>query len=160
MSEKKELPVFNVVLISGFRSKNFPWHLHDFNKHLFGKNRWLAIVTVGAYLGAMTVVTSSVTSLLTPINIILHEGLTACELDFSANASECLQWFSDTDGLVNNGTCGWQVRAQYNHTYMVYYMTYLHTQKFEDLTYNICLGQRQMLDALEAGQGQVSSNED
>ena len=110
-SERKVLKVFQVVLLAGFRRKSFPLGLQDLKK-LTGRKRWSAVGAVCAYLGAMAVVTSGVSSLLTPVNVILQELVTASsnELDFAADAPECIQWISSTDLQVINGTCGYQVR--------------------------------------------------
>jgi len=113
------ITVFEISLISAFRNQIWPWEMQDHKYLLIGK-RWLAAVFAGVCIAAFALVPSGTTGLITPVPFKQTWPLYGTELDFSSNATDCLDWFSDNW----SDNCDWKVSRSppnacfSNHTYL------------------------------------------
>ena len=94
-TDKNQVTVFHVSLLSAFRNQSWPWGIKD-HKYLLLRNRWLSVVLAGGCIAAFAMVPSGTTSLITPVSFHRTWNLTGTELDSSSNA-DCVQWFIEND---------------------------------------------------------------
>ena len=106
--------IFHIVSLSSFKHHSWPWNLNDSITHLFDPKKSLAVVSIGACMLAFTTVTSSTTSLITPVPFNRMVPLSGAELDFSSNDTDCLEWFNAT-AIPNN--CDWTVSRRQQQCY-------------------------------------------
>jgi hypothetical protein len=116
MAPKENISFFHVSLILAFRTLRFPWGLND-RKYLLTRKRWMRAALVLACIYAFTFITPGVTTLLTPLPIVLEATLQGTELDFSPNpnATTCLEWLN-TQAMSMTNTCQWKVSAYAQNT--------------------------------------------
>ena len=103
--ERKGVTVFDVSMLSAFRYQRWPWRIRDLNGS-FVRTQWLRMVLVVGCIAAFGFVPSSVTSLITPAPFDRKAPLIGTELDFSSNATDCLEWFRNNN--ISN-SCDWEV---------------------------------------------------
>jgi len=119
-TNNNHVTVFEVSLISAFRNQTWPWDIKD-HRYLLVRDRWLPVVLAGACIAAFTLVPPGTTSLITPVSFNRTWPLIGTELDFSSNASDCVDWFA-AHPLPN--LCSWRVSrfplnvCLANHTYV------------------------------------------
>ena len=113
---KYPVTVFHVIVLSAFKNHSWPWNMNDSLTHLFNPNTSLIVILIGACVVAFTTVTSSTTSLITPVTFIRTVPLQGTELDFSSNDTACIDWLNTTlRTFATVGGCSWQVsRNNYN----------------------------------------------
>jgi len=114
MAPKENISFFHLSLISAFRSHRFPWRLGD-RKYLLTRKRWIRVALVLACIYTFTLIPSGVTTVLTPLPIDQNETLQGTELDFSPNATTCLEWLN-TQAISMTNTCQWKVSASAQNT--------------------------------------------
>ena len=103
------LAVFDAISLQYFKNNKSPWGLRDARTHISDPKRfWFAVLPITTCFLAFTTVTSSITSLITPVpfnrNALLYG---TSEIDFASNdPPDCLNWFNET--TIPN-TCEWKV---------------------------------------------------
>ena len=101
------LDVFHVLSLAAFKNHKSPLGLSAARTHMSDpKKFWVVVLPIAVCFVAFTNVTSSTTSLITPVLFNRTVTLQGTELDFASNDADCLNWFNET--LIPN-TCDWKV---------------------------------------------------
>ena len=101
------LAVFDAISLEYFKNQKSPWDLRDARHMSDQKMFWFAVLSTTACFLAFTTVTSSITSLITPVSFNRNVTLQGTsEIDFASNDPDCLNWFNET--TIPNA-CDWEV---------------------------------------------------
>ena len=143
---------FILSVLLAFRHLNWPWGKNvKAAKYLMSKKRWWPALLLIICLLTFPHLISSTTSLLTPAPFNRTAGLTGTKLDFSSSDIDCLTWFA-SNPISNN--CSWEVSLfETPQDTSLIACVY---QSYNGMQYTNCLGESQMVDALESGRGSVS----
>ena len=98
--------VFDIMSLSAFKHRSWPWGFRDSVTHLFHPKRMFIVVLIAACVAAFTTITSSITSLINPAPFNRTVSLQGTEIDFASNDSDCIAWFNEVT-IPNN--CDWHV---------------------------------------------------
>ena len=104
--KRDPITVFHVISLSAFKHHSWPWNLNDSITHLFDPRTSLAVVFIGVCVLALTTITSSITSLITPVPFTRTLPLQGTELDFSTNDTACLEFLNE---ITISNQCDYQV---------------------------------------------------
>ena len=143
---------FTASVLLAFRHRNWTFgrSVKD-AKYLMSRRRWWRALLLIICLFTFPHLISSTTSLLTPASFNRTVALAGTELDFSSSALDCLTWFA-ANPISNN--CSWEVSlSEPPQDTSLIACGY---QSYKGMQYTNCLGESQMVDALESGRGSVS----
>ena len=107
VKDNDHLTVFDVSLILAFSQQRWPWSVKD-SKYLLVPNRLLAVVLAGVCIAGFALIPPGTTSLVTPVPFNRTWTLTGTELDFSSNATDCVDWFA-VNATQFVSKCTWEV---------------------------------------------------